>query len=85
MKLPKQNYQDAIISLGVCLSQDLVKTLFPPACERILSLASLYSEECAGENDPLVPTPGHQDLSSNYTSTSKVIQQDYIHMLTCEK
>lgn len=52
MKLPKQNYQDAIISVEVCLTEDLIKTLFPSACERILSLASLYSsEECVQKNN----------------------------------
>ncbi|OJD27323.1 hypothetical protein ACJ73_01295 [Blastomyces percursus] len=40
MKLPKQNYQDAMISLEVCLTEDWVKTLFPSDWKRILSIPS---------------------------------------------
>jgi hypothetical protein len=86
MKLPRQNYQDAIILLEVCVAEDLIKTLFPSACERVLSLASVYSsEDCAQKNMPVVITPEHQkDLSSEYARKSKIIQQDYVDMLTCK-
>lgn len=73
MKLPKQNYQDVIISLEICLTEDLVKTLFPSAWKKILSVASLSTTgACDQKSIPLVKTPGYQDgLSSKYACMSK--------------
>ncbi|OJD28255.1 hypothetical protein ACJ73_00334 [Blastomyces percursus] len=78
MKLPKQNYQDAIISLEICLTEDLVKTLFPPSWKKILSAASLSTPgACDQKSIPLVKTPGYQDgLSSKYALENSVLFQE---------
>ncbi|KAL4766959.1 hypothetical protein BDW60DRAFT_201170 [Aspergillus nidulans var. acristatus] len=78
MKLPKQNYQDAIISLEVSVAEELVKALFPSTYEEILALVSIPStEDVTRHNEavalsqlqkPMSSEPYHQD------GTSRVFQ-----------
>ena len=67
MKFPKQNYQDAMILLEVCLVEDMINILFPTTCETTFSFASLYSQDRAAKSMPAVAMLEHQeDFSSEY-------------------
>ncbi|KKZ66138.1 hypothetical protein EMCG_08127 [[Emmonsia] crescens] len=73
--LVKQNYQDAIIPLEVCLTEDLVKTLFPSTRKKILSVASLSpTEACVQKCVTNGTMPGYQDgLSLNMLASVSAI------------
>jgi hypothetical protein len=68
MKLPRQNYQDAIISLEICPAFDIIRALFPNHCEKLLAwnlgLLESHSQDDS-LNDSVLADHTKQTLDSN--------------------
>ncbi|KAH2835848.1 hypothetical protein KXV85_005017 [Aspergillus fumigatus] len=70
MKLPKQNYQDAIVLLELSLPIDTIKILFPSANERII--CSLSPQSGRGpEPSTQIAEPGRHDSQSEQSTISQ--------------
>lgn len=70
MKLPKQNYQDAIVLLKLSLPIDTIKILFPSANEQII--CSLSPQSSRGpEPSTQITEPGHHDSQSEQSTISQ--------------